>query len=182
MFRLRYQHAEVGTDPSKPPPSSRPPWSLGSATKAPTRGSGASTSVPKSRHRRPFRGDGNDPERFFVQRKKSAEAEIFFGHAAHLRSDHHTGRSWGRKGERRSSKPPAQGAAEVHAGAHAGRPILDGPLCSDKPALIGSHLGWVPTRQISIGYDRQNRWLDPAAGTIRVNQPAVFAPSGPTSS
>jgi len=31
-----------------------------------------------------------------AQRKK---AEIFFGDAAHMRSDHHAGRSWGKKGE-----------------------------------------------------------------------------------
>src|SRR6202171_5539190 len=32
----------------------------------------------------------------FAQREK---AEIFFGDAAHMRSDHHAGRSWGQKGE-----------------------------------------------------------------------------------
>src|SRR5207342_162335 len=31
-----------------------------------------------------------------AQREK---AEIFFGDAAHMRSDHHAGRSWGKKGE-----------------------------------------------------------------------------------
>jgi hypothetical protein len=30
---------------------------------------------------------------------KAQEAEIYFGDAAHIRSDHHTGRSWARKGE-----------------------------------------------------------------------------------
>ena len=27
------------------------------------------------------------------------EAEIYFGDAAHIRSDHHAGRSWGKRGE-----------------------------------------------------------------------------------
>ena len=31
-----------------------------------------------------------------AQREK---AEIFFGDAAHMRSDHHSGRTWGKKGE-----------------------------------------------------------------------------------
>jgi len=30
---------------------------------------------------------------------QQAKADIFFGDAAHMRSDHHAGRSWGRKGE-----------------------------------------------------------------------------------
>jgi transposase len=30
---------------------------------------------------------------------RKEEAEIYFGDAAHLRSDHHAGRSWGRRGE-----------------------------------------------------------------------------------
>src|SRR5439155_17680765 len=32
-----------------------------------------------------------------AQREK---AEIFFGDAAHMRSDHHSGRTWGKKGQR----------------------------------------------------------------------------------
>src|ERR1700732_3112144 len=34
--------------------------------------------------------------RALAQREK---AEIYFGDAAHMRSDHHSGRSWGQKGE-----------------------------------------------------------------------------------
>ena len=30
---------------------------------------------------------------------RKEEAEIYFGDAAHIRSDHHAGRSWGRRGE-----------------------------------------------------------------------------------
>jgi transposase len=41
-------------------------------------------------------------EREFPKIKKAAQtqgAEIYFGDAAHIRSDHHAGRSWGKKGE-----------------------------------------------------------------------------------
>jgi transposase len=41
-------------------------------------------------------------KREFPQIKASAQrekAEIYFGDAAHMRSDHHSGRTWGRKGE-----------------------------------------------------------------------------------
>ena len=30
---------------------------------------------------------------------REEEAEIYFGDAAHIRSDHHAGRSWGKRGE-----------------------------------------------------------------------------------
>ena len=37
-----------------------------------------------------------DRERALAQREK---AEIFFGDAAHMRSDHHAGRTWGKRGK-----------------------------------------------------------------------------------
>ena len=39
------------------------------------------------------------------------KAEIYFGDAAHIRSDHHAGRTWGRRGKRRSSKQPEPATA-----------------------------------------------------------------------
>jgi transposase len=45
-----------------------------------------------------------------AQREK---AEIYFGDAAHIRSDHHAGRSWGEKGKRRSSKRPEPAMARA---------------------------------------------------------------------
>jgi hypothetical protein len=30
---------------------------------------------------------------------KAQAADIYFGDAAHIRSDHHAGRSWGKRGE-----------------------------------------------------------------------------------
>ena len=46
--------------------------------------------------------------RALAQRER---AEIFFGDAAHMRSDHHAGRTWGKKGKRRSSKLRARAMA-----------------------------------------------------------------------
>ena len=39
------------------------------------------------------------------------EAEIYFGDAAHIRSDHHAGRSWGNEEKRRSSQQRAPATA-----------------------------------------------------------------------
>ena len=39
------------------------------------------------------------------------QAEIFFGDAAHMRSDHHAGRTWGKRGEPPSSKPRVRAIA-----------------------------------------------------------------------
>ena len=39
------------------------------------------------------------------------KAEIFFGDAAHMRSDHHAGRTWARRAKPLSSKPRAHGMA-----------------------------------------------------------------------
>ena len=38
---------------------------------------------------------------------KAQAADIYFGDAAHIRSDHHAGRSWGKRGELRSLRPLA---------------------------------------------------------------------------
>ena len=40
---------------------------------------------------------------------KAQGADIYFGDAAHIRSDHHAGRTWGKKGETRWSRPPVHG-------------------------------------------------------------------------
>ena len=52
-----------------------------------------------------------------AQREK---AEIFFGDAAHMRSDHHAGRSWGKKGE--TPVVEARDMYEPYLGDHLARP------------------------------------------------------------
>jgi len=49
-------------------------------------------------------------------------ADIYFGDAAHMRSDHHAGRTWGRKVKRRLSRRRRPSRDEFDIGDHFARP------------------------------------------------------------